>query len=312
MKTRAAAVLALSGVAMLGVVGVREHASENAARASGHQEAAAEVQRRRGPDEYVGVLTARRTAVVEVEFEARVQQLLVRMGDRVAQGDPVARLDEGHLRQKLGEARAAAGGVRDRSRAAALDLADARHRFDLERRLFRDGVARRETVRSAGAALASAKRASDESAAALRMAEAAVAEIHRQLGATTLTAPIAGVVSVVGVRGGDRLAPGTAILRIFDPSELRVRFAVPPEDAARVRAGTGVLLTVAGSDLVVPGTVRQVAHQLAPLRLLMVEADIEEAELARATGSAAALGKLPVQAGAVGRVRLAPARADQT
>jgi multidrug efflux pump subunit AcrA (membrane-fusion protein) len=231
----------------------------------------------RGPDEYVGVVAARRTAVVAVDFDGRVVELLTGMGERVAAGDPVARLDDAELRQELAAARATAEAA---ERGSELDLDEARHRLGLERRP--GGELPRATPTPAWSAQ--------------------VAELERRLAATLVTAPIAGVVSSVRVATGDEVAAGAAMLRISDPSELSVRFAVPPEHAARVKAGTRVVLAITGTTVVIPAVVRRVAPEFEPpVRLLLVEA-----EFADPLTSTALLARLPAQAGAVGRVRLAP------
>jgi RND family efflux transporter MFP subunit len=245
--------------------------------------------RSRAADEYVGALTTRRTAVVSVEFEARVEELLVNMGDKVMLGDPLARMDERPLRQKLTAAQAAAEAAEATVRSASLDLEDAQRRVERERGDFRD-----EGNADIAMAEASLKKSED----ALRAARADVLALERQVASATLTAPMAGIVSVVRVRPGQLLAPGTVLLRIFDPAEVRVRFAVPPEHVARMRNGTRVVLSVTGSGVKVPGTVRQVAPELEPAgRVVLVEAELDE--------GADALRRLPVQIGAVGRVRLA-------
>jgi multidrug efflux pump subunit AcrA (membrane-fusion protein) len=183
---------------------------------------------RRAADEYVGALTTRRTAVVTVEFEARVEELLVNMGDKVMLGDPLARLDDRPLRQKLTAAQATAEAAEATHRSASLDLEDAQRR--LERGTFRDDG--NSDVDMAEASL----RKADE---ALRAARAEVMAVERQVASATLTA---------GVK--------------------------------------------------VPGTVRQDAPEMEPAgRVVLVEAELDE--------GADALRRLPVQIGAVGRVRLA-------
>lgn len=234
----------------------------------------------RGPDEYVGVIAARRTAVVSVDFESRVLEVLTTLGDRVSAGDPIARLDDAPLRQELSAARAVAEARRTAAHSSDFDLNEARQRLGLER--HSDGE---EPPRPSDTVDTDQTR-----------------EIERRLAATLVAAPISGVVSSVRVTPGDAVQPGAALLRISDPTQLSVRFAVPPEHASRIRAGTRVVLSITGTTVVIPATVSQVAAQLEPpVRLLLVEAEFTDP-----AESAALLARLPTQAGAIGRVRVAP------
>jgi membrane fusion protein, multidrug efflux system len=248
-------------------------------RAAAHAPAVPTEPAPRGPDEYVGVIAARRTAVVSVDFESRVLEVLTSLGDRVSAGDPIARLDDAPLRQELAAARAVAEAKRT-AHSSDFDLNEARQRLGLER--HSDGEEPPNPVPSQDTAQ--------------------TREIERRLAATLVAAPISGVISSVRVTAGDAVEPGAALLRISDPTQLSVRFAVPPEHAARVRAGTRVVLSITGTTVVIPATVRQVAAQLEPpVRLLLVEAEFTDP-----TESAALLARLPTQAGAIGRVRVAP------
>ncbi len=243
------------------------------------------------PDEFVGVLTARRTAVVAVEVDARVEEVLVHMGDRVSAGQPVARLDDRALRQRLAAAAAEADAARATERGAALDVDDARHKLGVERRLYRDGVTARESVRAARVAIGRAESALARAAATRRAAAATAAELQRQLATTALAAPIAGVVTDLRAREGELLAPGTAVMRILDPSELRLRFAVPADRAGQVTIGSRVELALPDTGQAITGVVEHLAPELEPpLRLVVAEAALAPGQAA----PAGSIGKVHV------------------
>jgi len=273
--------------------------SEPAAPAAGGDpvSAAAPAGRPRAGDDHVGVLAARRSATVAAEVGGRIAEVLVHIGDRVEVGAPIARIDDLPARQRLAAARAAAEQARAARHGAALEVDDARARLALARRMLDRGITSRESVRAAGVAVGVAEAARERAAAAERAALAEVAEVERQLAATTVTAPLAGVVSQVRARVGDVVDRGAALAAVIDPSELRVRFAVPPDRADEVPPGTRVVLRPSGVGGEIPAIVRHVAPALEPpLRLVVVEAEVA------APGGA---GALPVQPGAVGRVTVA-------
>lgn len=242
---------------------------------------------------FVGVLTARRSAVVAALVEARVEEVLVHLGEQVAAGQPVARLDRQAIRQRLAAAVAEADAARAAQRGAALEVDDARHKLALERKLYRDGITSRESVRAAQVAIGRAESALSQAAASARAAAAAAAELERQLAATLLTAPMAGVVTDLRARPGELLPAGTPVMRVLDPSELRLRFAVPADRAAEVARGARVELDLPGAARPVSGLVEQLAPELEPpLRLVLAEASVDPASAGAA------------RAGAVGTVRL--------
>ena len=235
------------------------------------------------PEAFVGVLTARHTAVVAVEVDARVEEVLVHMGDRVGAGQPVARLDDRAIRQRLAAATAEADAARATERGAALDLDDARHKLGVERRLYRDGVTARESVRSARVAIGRAESALSRAAATRRAAAATTAELQRQLATTALAAPIAGVVTDLRAREGELLTPGTQVMRILDPSELRLRFAVPADRAGQVAIGTRVEMALPDTGQAITGVVEHLAPELEPpLRLVVAEAALAPGQTAPA------------------------------
>lgn len=82
--------------------------------------------------------------------------------------------------------------------------------------------------------------------AQVRAAEAAVEAARLNLEKATLTAPFAGIVSIVGIDEGDSVtgAPGIPAVQIVDVSELRVTVSIADTDVARVREGQRAEVTV--------------------------------------------------------------------
>ena len=230
---------------------------------------------------FVGVLTARRTAVVAVEVDARVEAVRVRMGARGAAGQPLVRLDDRAVRQRVAAAAAEADAARAAERGAAIELDDARHKFGVENKLHRQGIVSRESVRGARVAIGRAESGLARAAATRRAAVATASELQRQLATTMLAAPIAGVVTDLRAREGELLTPGAAVTRILDPSELRLRFAVPADRAGQVKIGSRVELALPDSGRTIAGVVEHLAPELEPpLRLVVAEAALAPGQTA--------------------------------
>ena len=165
---------------------------------------------------FVGVIVAGEWVEIEAKVEGRVQELLVKPGDRVARGAPLARLDVTTTLHELAIARAA--------------LVEARRRYGRRRRLARSGAISAEEIDAA-------RRELLQERARVQKLEAARAE-------ASVTAPFAGTVVERHLAPGALAGPGRPILRLLGESDPQVRFAVPEEQAATISAGSKVSVRV--------------------------------------------------------------------
>lgn len=246
---------------------------------------------------YPGVLVAPASVDLAATVEGRIADVKVNAGDQVSEGMIVAMLDDKAAKNALAVARAGLG-------AAAADASSAR----IEHALAKDRASRRVgTVNVGGedvaivskeeqaqvgyaAKAAGARAAAAGSGAAERAAR--VEQLRTLLGETQLKAPFSGVVAARYADPGTYVRPGMPIVRIISSSELKVRFAVPEEDARRIHAGQSYVATLDGRPI--PAMVTAVAPEVeASSRMVFVDGTVQGV----AAGEAAAL------AGRVVRVR---------
>ena len=124
-------------------------------------------------------------------------------------------------------------------------------------------------------------------------------QTEKDLARTDIVSPLDGVITNIKAHEGEIVQIGTPIARVFDPSDLLIRFAVPKDQRAQVKVGQRVELTVEGNPRPVWATVTNISGaQEPPINFTVVEADIDDSKLAP--------GELAVAA--VGRVRIADAR----
>ena len=173
------------------------------------------------------VASARHTAVAS-RVLARIEEVRVRAGSTVDEGDVLLVLDARDLRARVGEAEEAL-----RSSGARLELA--RREQARAEELFRTGVAPQRRL--------------DETTSTLRAAEAEVAGRREARDEARTAASFAEIRSPVGGRVIDRLAepgdtavPGRPLLRIYDPALLRVE--APVRESLAVGLGLGDVLRV--------------------------------------------------------------------
>jgi RND family efflux transporter MFP subunit len=167
----------------------------------------------------------------------RVDQVFVAEGDAVKVGRVLAHIEAQPLRDRLTEAEA-----QRTQTAAAAD--NARTRLVRAQKLWKDGIASRQEVDDAQAALVAAE-------SAVKQAQAVGGTAEVQLGRATLRAPIDGVVAAILVPAGQPVdGNATPVIEIADTRELDLRAPVPASTAGRIVVGQKAELTVEGVGLV--------------------------------------------------------------
>jgi RND family efflux transporter MFP subunit len=181
----------------------------------------------------------------------RLAQVLVTEGDRVREGQVLARLDPTPLRDAVRQAEA------QLSQAKA-QAANAATRLSRARQAFAAGVAAQQEVDDGGL--------QDESArAAVRTAEAALSTARNQLARGELRAPFDGVVARVGAAAGEPVDPSKMVVEVARVEVLELRAPVAPSQAASLRAGQPATVeTEAQPGMRLPGEVSAVASVVDP------------------------------------------------
>jgi membrane fusion protein (multidrug efflux system) len=87
----------------------------------------------------------------------------------------------------------------------------------------------------------------DKAQAALKAAQASAAAATKRLDEATVRAPVSGVIAERMVQSGDRVGDGDPLFRLVNISELEFEATVPSDDAALLRPGLPVELTVTGT-----------------------------------------------------------------
>jgi len=196
--------------------------------------------------------------------EGRVTRVLATVGDRVKAGQPLIAIHSHEL--------AAARSDYEKARAAVVRaekaLAHAQAEFERANRLLdAKAISRREHLRAA-ADLVTAEAELEQARAELRRAE----EFLHHLGAwpelsdeVLIRAPIEGVVLERHATVGTVVTPSTDLMMIADLSTLWVIAEVPELQAAQIRPGQPVSISVAAfADARFPGSVAHIGEVLDP------------------------------------------------
>jgi membrane fusion protein (multidrug efflux system) len=200
---------------------------------------AADVQKvqRRALDEGIAV-TGNLEPIETVEVRARLEgdlvAVYVREGERVAQGQLLARFEAGE--QTSGRASAVADVTASRG-----DLTTAQWNLDQSRELFKAGAIPERDVRVAEQTFATAQ--ARLAAANARLNVATTSEQD-----TRVVAPTSGVVATRLVENGESVARGASLFTIVRTETLELRAAVPATQSGGIRVGQPVHFSAAGRD----------------------------------------------------------------
>jgi RND family efflux transporter MFP subunit len=248
-----------------------------------------------------GTLAAEDQVVVGTKVPGRLAEIAVDMGTPVRRGQVVARLDASDYRLRVAQAEAAlqqarvrlglpATGTDERVdleqtsivRQARAVLEEAKLTRDRSLKLMEQDLIARALLDTAEANLKVAEGRYHDALEEVRNRQALLSQrrselelARQQLADTAMASPIDGAVAVKQASVGEYLAAGAPVATVVRLHPLRLRVNVPEREAADVRTGQAVRLTVEGDPTVYRGRV----VRLSPIvqeqnRTLSVEAEV--------------------------------------
>lgn len=203
--------------------------------------------------EFVGIVYPVRDLTLSVHVAAVVEQVPVAVGQRVAAGQLILRQDS-RLQETERERRRVI--LQDRSE---IDSTEQRRRLieglvrDANALYERAGTVSRDEVTKLRLELEAAAGRVEQLRQAKRREQVELDLAERELAMRELRAPVAGVVTMVKVQGGEWAAPGEAIVRLVDETVCELRVNVSPAAARRLANGAAVAVRI--DDPAVPAAV---------------------------------------------------------
>jgi len=267
-----------------------------------------------------GTIEATDEVVVTAKLPGRVVRVSAGEGDAVAAGQVLARQDTGELSAQLRQAQAGVDAARARLTlleqgarpqekaqvAAAVDQASANYEtakanYERMQMLFETGAVSQAQLDAAKLQM-DVSRSQLEAArqqqslvhtgarpeeiemarAQVAQAQAAVSLIRVQIANTTITSPLAGIVTHRGIEPGEMAAPGVPLFTVAKISSVYAVFDVSETDLGRVRQGQPVAVRVDSfPGRLFQGTVRDIAEAGDPrTRVFKVKALVSNADRA--------------------------------
>ena len=248
-----------------------------------------------------GTLAAQDKATVGVKVPGRVRTIAVDLGSPVRKGQMLAQVDPQDYQLRVQQAEAGLGQARARLglapsgadervnleetgavRQARALMDEARKNRERAVTLVEQGIIARSEFDAADAAYKVSVSRYQDAVEEIRNRQALLSQrrtelalARQQLADTVVVAPFDGVVEERLSSVGEYLAAGAPLVRIVRVNPLRFRGEVPERDAASVRAGQTVRVTVDGAPRDYAGRIVRLSPSITEQnRILIVEAEV--------------------------------------
>ncbi|HEV2762073.1 MAG TPA: efflux RND transporter periplasmic adaptor subunit [Pyrinomonadaceae bacterium] len=248
-----------------------------------------------------GTLAALDSATVSVKSGGRLNMISVDLGSVVRKGQPIAQVNQTDYKLRIEQAEAALQQARARLglapegsderidpeqtgtvRQARALMDEARANRQRAVTLVEQGVIARAEFESADAAYKVAHSRYQDAVEEIRNRQAVLAQRRSELALarqaladTTVYAPFDGVVQEKRASVGEFLASGAPVATIVRVNPLRFRAEVPEREAASVRAGQSLRVTLDGEPNAYAGRIVRLSPTISEQsRMLVVEAEI--------------------------------------
>lgn len=187
-----------------------------------------------------GVVEARNQVAVRPEIEGRVVEVLVRNGDSVAEGEPLVRLDDATLRQRLRQAEAGVRVAEATAKSARARVAELDARATRSRKLAEQDLIPEVDLETLEARVDAARAAAEEEEARVEEARAVVDERRSALARATVRSPVAGRVGQRDVEVGMQVDANQALFRVGDTDRVIVEVALTEDMLGYLEEGQPV------------------------------------------------------------------------
>lgn len=249
-----------------------------------------------------GTLAAFDQSTAGVKVAGRLSSISVDLGSVVRRGQMIAQIEPNDYKLRvqqseaaLSQARARLGlspdGTDDRVsaeqtgtvRQAKAQLDEARLNRERTVRLVEQGVVAKADFDAADATFKVAQSRYQDALEEIRNRQALLAQrrselalARQQLADTAVYAPLDGIVQLKRASVGEYLAAGAPVVDIVRMNPLRLRAEVPERDAATVRFGQNVRVSIEGDGKIYLGQIKRLSPVITQQnRMLMVEADVQ-------------------------------------
>jgi HlyD family secretion protein len=182
----------------------------------------------------VGNLIGDQTVSVVPKAAGRLQEITVKLGDRVTRGQRIARIEDQELREQVKQAEAAFEVAKATIRQREADLDLAKTNVERSRNLFQRQLLPQQTLDDSEAKYQSAQAALDLARAQNTQSQARLDELRITLDNTLITSPVNGFVSRRTADPGAFVSANAPIVEVVDIQRVRLVANIIEKDLKQI------------------------------------------------------------------------------
>ena len=240
----------------------------------------------------VGNLIGAATIEATPKVNGRLEEVYVRMGDRVNRGQRIAKIEDHEILEQLKQAEASSDVSSATIRQRDADIKFAQTNLDRSRNLFERQLIPKQTLDDAEARYQAAAAQLDLAKAQYAQAQARLDELKINLANTLVTSPVNGFIGKRMLDPGAWVTPNSSFISVVDIGVVRMVANVIEKDLRRVSAGQPADVSVdAFPNEQFGGRIARVSPVLDPAtRTAQIEVEINNAQFRLKPGMYAKVG----------------------
>jgi RND family efflux transporter MFP subunit len=224
----------------------------------------------------VGNLIGEQTVAVVPKAAGRLEEVYVKLGDRVGRGQRIARIEDREIHEQVKQAEAAFEVARATIRQREADLKFAQTNLDRSRELFGRQLLPKQTLDDAEARQQASAAQLELARAQLTQSQARLDELRINLANTVITSPVNGFVARRAADPGAYVSQNAPVADVVDISRVRLVANIVEKDLRRIEQGESAQVEVdAFPGEIFSGRVARLAPVLDPAtRTAQIEVEI--------------------------------------
>lgn len=224
----------------------------------------------------VGNLIGEQTVAVVPKTAGRLESVFVKLGDRVARGQRIAKIEDREILEQVKQAEAAFEVAKAGIRQREADLKFAETNLDRSKELFGRQLLPKQTLDDADARYQAAVAQLELGRAQLTQSQARLDELRINLANTVIDSPVNGFVARRAADAGAFVSPNAPVADVVDISMVRLVANIVEKDLRRIEPGEPATVEVdAFPGETFSGRVARVAPVLDPAtRTAQIEVEI--------------------------------------
>src|SRR5947208_11791281 len=185
----------------------------------------------------VGNLIGAQTVEAVPKVAGRLEEVSVRLGDRVKRGQTLAKIEDREIQEQVNQAQASYDVAAATIRQREADLRLAQTNLDRSKNLFDRQLIPKQTYDDTDARYQAASAQLDLAKAQFQQAQARLDELKINLANTVIASPVSGFVGKRVLDPGAWVTPNSSFISVVDIGVVRLVANIVEKDLRRINAG---------------------------------------------------------------------------